>query len=118
MEAFSDGVFSIAVTLLVLEFRILPAPDLRTALLKLGSSYLAYVLSFATIAIYWRLRQGGGPYITVGCQGANASDLRGDVLLLALRRGTGLLRERARETASARTKRKSVTFGDTIPRCT
>ncbi|MCU1252004.1 MAG: hypothetical protein JWQ49_5033 [Edaphobacter sp.] len=52
-EAFSDGVFSIAITLLVLEFRILPAPDLRTALLKLGSSYLAYVLSFVTMGIYW-----------------------------------------------------------------
>lgn len=53
LEAFSDGVFSIAITLLVLEFRIHPAPDLRTALLKLGPSFFAYVLSFVTIGVYW-----------------------------------------------------------------
>ena len=53
LEAFSDGVFSIAITLLVLEFRILPAPNLRIALLKLGPSFFAYVLSFVTIGVYW-----------------------------------------------------------------
>ncbi len=59
LEAFSDGVFAIAVTLLVLEIRI-PTPDalqegenLRRALLHEWPSYLAFVISFATILIMW-----------------------------------------------------------------
>jgi uncharacterized membrane protein len=54
-EAFSDGVFAIAVTLLVLEIR---PPEhgegsLVDGLLDLWPSYLAYALSFATIGIMW-----------------------------------------------------------------
>jgi len=57
-EAFSDGVFAIAITLLVLEFR---APELArvndaamtAALLALSHQYLVYFASFATIGIMW-----------------------------------------------------------------
>lgn len=58
-EAFSDGVFAIAITLLILEIRI---PDLGTgdagpglwvALAALWPSYLAFALSFFTILIMW-----------------------------------------------------------------
>jgi uncharacterized membrane protein len=59
LEAFSDGVFAIAVTLLVLEIRI-PTPDalkegesLGHALLHEWPSYLAFVISFVTILIMW-----------------------------------------------------------------
>ena|SRR5437870_9710499 len=59
VEAFSDGVFAIAITLLVLEIHV-PAPDatqhgrtLLTALRQLWPSYLGYVLSFVTIGIMW-----------------------------------------------------------------
>jgi uncharacterized membrane protein len=57
-EGFSDGVFAIAITLLVLEFRVpdLPARTdamLSTALLALWPQYLVYVASFATIGIMW-----------------------------------------------------------------
>ena len=55
-EAFSDGVFAIAATLLVLEFSVKAgqdAPSLASQLLHLWPSYLAYVTSFVTIGIIW-----------------------------------------------------------------
>ncbi len=55
LEAFSDGVFAIAITLLVLE---IPVPAVRRggladALLEQWPVYAAYVVSFATIGIIW-----------------------------------------------------------------
>ncbi|MCW2975892.1 MAG: Integral rane protein, partial [Actinomycetia bacterium] len=55
LETFSDGVFAIAATLLVLEFSV-PAssgPRLGHELLHLWPSYLAYATSFLTIGIIW-----------------------------------------------------------------
>lgn len=55
LEAFSDGVFAIAITLLVLEIAI-PAgssDDLLQAFLDEWPSYLAYVVSFSTIGAIW-----------------------------------------------------------------
>ena len=55
MEAFSDGVFAIAITLLVLEIGV-PAGsenDLVPALVAEWPSYLAYLVSFATIGAVW-----------------------------------------------------------------
>jgi uncharacterized membrane protein len=54
LEAFSDGVLSIAATLLVLELHVPDAgQDLGPALLAQWPSYVAYVVSFATIGIIW-----------------------------------------------------------------
>jgi uncharacterized membrane protein len=54
-ETFSDGIFAIAATLLVLEISVDTAhtSDLGSALLHLWPSYLAYVTSFITIGIIW-----------------------------------------------------------------
>ncbi len=52
-ETFSDGVFAIAATLLVLEFTATPGRHLGQELLHLWPSYLAYVTSFVTIGIIW-----------------------------------------------------------------
>ena len=57
IEAFSDGVFAIAITLLILEIR-LPHTDathgsVATALVSLWPSYFAYIFSFVMIGIYW-----------------------------------------------------------------
>jgi uncharacterized membrane protein len=53
LEAFSDGVFAIAATLLVLEFTVSSGRDLGDQLLDLWPSYLAYATSFLTIGIIW-----------------------------------------------------------------
>jgi len=54
VEAFSDGVFAIAITLLVLEIRV-PHGDhgLWTGLLALWPSYIAFLMSFSVILIMW-----------------------------------------------------------------
>jgi len=53
MEAFSDGVFSIAATLLVLDIAIHPAGTPLEQILKAWPFYLAYVVSFLTIGAGW-----------------------------------------------------------------
>ncbi len=59
VEAFSDGVFAIAITLLVLEFKVPHPPDhgsnadLFHALLGLWPSLVAFLGSFAAILIMW-----------------------------------------------------------------
>jgi TMEM175 potassium channel family protein len=55
LEAFSDGVFAIAITLLVLEIAV-PAGsenDLLGAVRDQWPSYLGYLVSFATIGAVW-----------------------------------------------------------------
>ena len=55
VEAFSDGVFAIAITLLVLEIGVDPADfdHLWQALADEWPSYLAYVTSFLTVGGVW-----------------------------------------------------------------
>jgi uncharacterized membrane protein len=55
IEAFSDGVFAIAITLLILEIKIPVAGsgDLSRQLLRQWPSYFAFVVSFAFIGIMW-----------------------------------------------------------------
>jgi uncharacterized membrane protein len=60
IEAFSDGVFAVAITLLVLDLKVPRTADLaaahitlETALLNQWPAYLAYVISFATVLIMW-----------------------------------------------------------------
>ena len=52
-EMFSDGVFAISITLLVLEIRVPPDTALGPALLSLWPSYVAYVTSFLLIGAIW-----------------------------------------------------------------
>jgi uncharacterized membrane protein len=55
LEAFSDGVFAIAITLLVLEIGVRPdwQGNPLGAVVDLWPEYLAYVVSFATIGAIW-----------------------------------------------------------------
>lgn len=52
LEAFSDGVFAIIITIMVLELRPPEGADLA-ALGPLVPSFLGYLLSFAFLATYW-----------------------------------------------------------------
>jgi len=57
VEAFSDGVFAIAITLLILDIKVPHASEsdvgLGTLLLRQWPSYVAFLASFATIGIMW-----------------------------------------------------------------
>jgi uncharacterized membrane protein len=52
LEAFSDGVIAILITIMVLELKVPQGADLQ-ALLPLGPVLLSYVLSFVNLGIYW-----------------------------------------------------------------
>jgi uncharacterized membrane protein len=52
LEAFSDGVIAIIITIMVLELKAPHGSDLA-ALAGLAPTFLSYVLSFVYVAIYW-----------------------------------------------------------------
>jgi uncharacterized membrane protein len=52
MEAFSDGVLAIIITIMVLELRVPHGTDLA-ALLPVAPKFMSYVLSFILLGIYW-----------------------------------------------------------------
>jgi uncharacterized membrane protein len=52
LEAFSDGVIAIIITIMVLELKV-PHGDTQDALLPLVPNFLSYVLSFIYVGIYW-----------------------------------------------------------------
>src|SRR3954447_19913516 len=52
LEAFSDGVIAIIITIMVLELKAPHDPDIRS-LARIWPTFSAYVLSFIIIAIYW-----------------------------------------------------------------
>jgi uncharacterized membrane protein len=52
LEAFSDGVIAIIITIMVLELKV-PHGDSAAALLPLVPVFLSYVLSFIYVGIYW-----------------------------------------------------------------
>jgi uncharacterized membrane protein len=56
VEAFSDGVYAIAITLLILEIRVPESAGhdgLASALAHLWPSFLAFLASFMTIGVMW-----------------------------------------------------------------
>ena len=56
LEAFSDGVIAVAITLLVLDIKVPPMKEGETLAHQLGlmwPNYVAYVISFITIGIIW-----------------------------------------------------------------
>ena len=80
LEAFSDGVFAIAITLLVLDIGVsaTAGQDLGGAIRGLWPSYLAYVASFSTIGAAWL----GHNAITEYLERADAAFVRLNLLLL------------------------------------
>jgi uncharacterized membrane protein len=52
LEAFSDGVIAIIITIMVLEFKV-PHGEELSALRPMLPVFLSYALSFVFVAIYW-----------------------------------------------------------------
>jgi uncharacterized membrane protein len=78
MEGFSDGVFGIAATLLVLEITLHPPGSALEQLLHAWPSYLGYVVSFLTIGAAWL----GHSVLTARLSGADSLLLRINLILL------------------------------------
>jgi TMEM175 potassium channel family protein len=55
VEAFSDGVFAIVITLLVLDLRVpdVPKGQMWSGLLAQWPGYVAYIASFLYVAVVW-----------------------------------------------------------------
>lgn len=69
-EAFSDGIFAIVATLLVLDIRVpilqtVNSASLWRALFQLWPQYLAYVTSFLVVGIYWLNHHSVSHYLRV-----------------------------------------------------
>ena len=82
LEAFSDGVFAIAITLLVLELGVEASAGrhLLHSILHEWPSYLAYVTSFLTIGVIWLQHSA----ITGALRTADATLYRLNLLVLLL----------------------------------
>jgi uncharacterized membrane protein len=52
LEAFSDGVIAVIITIMVLEMKV-PHGEETVALAPLWPVFLGYVLSFVYLGIYW-----------------------------------------------------------------
>src|SRR5438067_6206795 len=52
LEAFSDGVIAIIITIMVLEMKV-PQGDSWASLLPVWPHFISYILSFINIGIYW-----------------------------------------------------------------
>ena len=69
VEAFSDGVFAIALTLLIFTIKVPDLDDFTTkeklflALINLWPSYLAFLLSFTAVLIMWINHHGFFKYL-------------------------------------------------------
>src|SRR5262245_2110019 len=78
LEAFSDGVFAIAITLLVLDLAIRPHGSAIHRILDAWPEYFAYVVSFLTIGAVWL----GHTWMTDNLERADSLLLRINLLLL------------------------------------
>jgi uncharacterized membrane protein len=80
LEAFSDGVFAIAVTLLVLDIAVSgdAGQHLLRSIAELWPSYLAYAVSFSTIGAAWLAHNAISEYL----ERTDAAFVRLNLLLL------------------------------------
>ena len=77
LEAFSDGVIAIIITIMVLELKV-PHGATSDALLPLIPAFLSYVLSFIYVGIYWNNHH----HLLHTCERVNGSILWANLHLL------------------------------------
>jgi TMEM175 potassium channel family protein len=102
MEAFSDGVFAFAATLLVIDLAIHPPGSPLDQVLHAWPSYVAYLISFLTIGAAWLAHTA----MTDRLERTDSIFLRLNLLLLLvvtfLPFPTGLVGDALREPGSER----------------
>jgi uncharacterized membrane protein len=113
MEAFSDGVLAIAITLLVLDIAVRPPGTPLQQFLHAWPSYLAYVVSFLTIGAAWIAHHA----LTDRLERVDPVLLRLNLLFLLvisfLPFPTGLMAESLHEGSSAK-RLAAVVYGITL----
>jgi uncharacterized membrane protein len=77
LEAFSDGVLAIIITIMVLELKV-PHDDTLSGLYKLWPKFLSYVLSFIYVGIYWNNHH----HLIKTAQGVDGAVMWGNLHLL------------------------------------
>lgn len=77
LEAFSDGVLAIIITIMVLELKV-PHGSEWSALAPLLPVFLSYVLSFIYLGIYWNNHH----HLVKACRGVNGAILWANLHLL------------------------------------
>jgi uncharacterized membrane protein len=77
MEAFSDGVIAIIITIMVLELKVPHEPTLE-ALIEIAPIFFSYVLSFIYVGIYWNNHH----HLLQGCSSVNGKILWANLHLL------------------------------------
>jgi TMEM175 potassium channel family protein len=77
LEAFSDGVLAIIITIMVLEMKV-PHGETLEALLPVLPVFLSYVLSFIYVGIYWNNHH----HMLLACQQVSGAMLWANLHLL------------------------------------
>jgi uncharacterized membrane protein len=99
LAALSDGIFAVAMTLLVLDLHVPPAAqvhserELAAALCALGPQWLTYVMSFLTLGIFWAGQQTQLNHIDQGTRDLTWIHLGFLLAITALPLSTRLLAE-------------------------
>ena len=91
MEAFSDGVIAIIITIMVLELKVPHGTDLA-ALRDLLPVLARYVLSFVYVAIYWNNHH----HLLHACERINGAIMEETLPHLALGKSANLLAPESR----------------------
>ncbi|HEX4226591.1 MAG TPA: TMEM175 family protein [Pseudonocardiaceae bacterium] len=109
-EAFSDGVFAIAVTILVLEIHdpVHASGGLTHGLLKQWPAYLGYVASFSYIAVIWLNHHQAFARIHTIDRGLHATNLALLGTTSALAFPTGVVSDALQEKATGADARAAV----------
>jgi uncharacterized membrane protein len=77
LEAFSDGVFAVIITIMVLDMRVPKGTDLQ-ALRSVAPIFLCYILSYIYVGIYWNNHH----HLLHACQHVTGGILWANLVLL------------------------------------
>ncbi|HYZ91997.1 MAG TPA: TMEM175 family protein [Actinomycetota bacterium] len=115
LEAFSDGVFAIAITLLIIEVAVPEGHGpLLDRLIDQWPSYLAYTLSFATIGVMWANHHNIYPLISRPTHGLVVANLALLLVVAFIPFPTKVLGENLRGVAFADKRTAALFYNGTF----
>jgi len=90
-NAFSDGAYAIAITLLVIDVTVPTGPDLLASLIEQWPEFLGYLISFAFIGMSWMTHARVTGFMKGGDTAAAGLNLLGLLLIALLPFSTSLM---------------------------